>query len=88
MVTAQAQSNKPIILTVKPDLSLRLGYDVVTRDDLVAALEAATHGNRNERIYVRADEGASQRDLMAVTIALGSAGYARIAVVLNAEEQT
>jgi biopolymer transport protein ExbD len=84
---AQSQSNKPIILTVKPDLSVSLGSDVVTRDGLVAALEAATNGNRNERIYVRADEGVSQQDLMAVAIALGSAGYVKIAVVLN-EQQT
>jgi hypothetical protein len=44
MVTAQAQSrsNKPIILTVKPDLSLSVGSDVVTRHSLVAALKAAT----------------------------------------------
>jgi hypothetical protein len=38
MVTAQAQSrsNKPIILTVKPDVSLSLGSDVVIRHGLVA----------------------------------------------------
>jgi hypothetical protein len=36
LATGQSQSNKPIIPTVKPDLSLTLG------DGLVAALEAAT----------------------------------------------
>jgi biopolymer transport protein ExbD len=40
--TAQAQPrpDKPIFLTVKPDLSLALGDDVVTRDGLASALEA------------------------------------------------
>jgi hypothetical protein len=62
LVTAQAQSrsNNPIILTVKPDVSLSLGSDVVIRHGLVAALEAATNGNKGadfNRIFAGLDDG-------------------------------
>jgi len=42
--TAQAQPrpDKPIFLTVKPDLSLSLGDDTVSRDRLGAALQERT----------------------------------------------
>jgi biopolymer transport protein ExbD len=81
--TAQApsQSNKPITLNIKPDLSLilqrgsELPYVVVTRDRLIAAIEAATNGDHSERIYVRSAKGVRLEDLMAVAIAAGSAGY-------------
>ena len=66
--TAQRQQrpDKPIFLTVKPDLSLSLGDDVVPRDQLGVALSRATEGNKDERIFLRADEVVSYGDLMAV----------------------
>jgi biopolymer transport protein ExbD len=88
LVTAQAQSNKPVILTVNPDLSLNLGSEVVTRDGLVAALEAATNGDHTERIIVRRAKGVSLQDLMALAIALGHAGYVSTMVwVAQPDEQ-
>jgi biopolymer transport protein ExbD len=88
--TAQAQPrpDKPIFLTVKPDLSLALGDDVVTREGLAPALEAATAGNHDERIFLRADKAVSYGDLMAVMNALRSAGFLKIALVgLQSDEQ-
>jgi biopolymer transport protein ExbD len=88
--TAQPQPrpDKPIFLTVKPDLSLALGDDVVTRDGLPAALDAATEGNHDERIFLRADKAVSYGDLMAVMNRLRSAGYLKVAlVVLQSDEQ-
>jgi biopolymer transport protein ExbD len=85
---AQPQSNKPIVLDIYPDLSLILERGsgmsnvVVTRDSLKAALEAATNGNHNERIYVRSARGVRLEDLMVLAIAAGSAGY-KIAIVLQ-----
>jgi biopolymer transport protein ExbD len=88
--TAQAQPrpDKPIFLTVKPDLSLALGDDVVSREGLAAALAAATAGNHDERIFLRADKAVSYGDLMAVMNALRSADYLKIALVgLQSDEQ-
>jgi biopolymer transport protein ExbD len=88
--TAQAQPrpDKPIFLTVKPDLSLALGDDAVTREGLGPALEAATAGNHDERIFLRADKLVSYGDLMAVMNALRSTGFLKIALVgLQSDEQ-
>jgi biopolymer transport protein ExbD len=88
--TAQAQPrpDKPIFLTVKPDLSLALGDDAVAREGLGPALEAATAGNHDERIFLRADKAVSYGDLMVVMNALRSTGYLKIALVgLQSDEQ-
>jgi biopolymer transport protein ExbD len=87
--TAQVQPrpDKPVFLTVKPDLTLALNDDAVSRDGLTAALDAATGGNRDERIFLRADKAVSYGDLMAVMNALRSAGYLKVALVgLQADE--
>ena len=87
-VQAQPRPDKPIFLTVKPDLSLALGDDAVTADGLSAALDAATAGNHDERIFLRADKAVSYGDLMAVMNRLRSAGYLKIALMgLQSDEQ-
>src|SRR5215468_4371082 len=46
----QPRPEQPIFLTVKSDLSLTIGDELVARNALPTALDAATHGNREERI--------------------------------------
>jgi biopolymer transport protein ExbD len=85
---AQPRPEKPIFLTVKPDLSLSLGDDVIARSGLAAALETATGGNHDERIFLRADRVVSYGDLMAVMNALRSAGFLKVALVgMQSDEQ-
>jgi biopolymer transport protein ExbD len=81
--TAQRQQrpDKPIFLTVKSDLSLSLGDDVVPRDQLGATLSRATEGNKDERIFLRADKVVSYGDLMAVMNLLRAEGFLKIALV-------
>src|SRR3954464_8409285 len=47
----QARPDKPVFVTVKPDMTLGIGEDVVPRDTLGAALGAATGNNKDERIF-------------------------------------
>ena len=47
--------DKPVFLTVKSDLSLALGDDPVSRENLAGALDSATQGDKEQRIFVRAD---------------------------------
>jgi biopolymer transport protein ExbD len=85
---AQPRPEKPIFLTVKPDRSLTLGDDVVARSGLAGALEAATDGNHDQRIFLRADRVVSYGDLMAVMNALRSAGFLKVALVgMQSDEQ-
>ncbi len=80
-VEPQPRPDKPIFVTVKPDLTVAVGEDVIARDTLSAALDTAT-GNRKEgRIFLRADKAVSYGDLMEVMNLLRNAGYLKIALV-------
>jgi len=81
--------DKPVFLSVKSDLSLAIGDDMVPRASLSAALDAATKGHRDERIFVRADRAVSYGDVMEVMNTLRSAGYLKIGLVgLEARDQS
>ena len=80
--------DKPVFLTVKPDLSLAIGEEMVSRTSLASALGAATKNNKDERIFVRADRAVSYGDVMEVMNALRTAGYLKIGLVgLEAREE-
>ncbi|MFT8711307.1 TonB system transport protein ExbD, partial [Komagataeibacter rhaeticus] len=71
----------PVFLTVKADHGLALGEDDITPDALPGALEGATKGNRDERIFLRADRTVDYGTLMGVMDRLRAAGYLRVALV-------
>src|SRR5215467_12353225 len=60
----QPRPDKPVFVTIKPDQSIAVGETVVTRDDLAAALDAATNNRKDEVIFVRADKTEVYGDLM------------------------
>src|SRR5215470_16491370 len=76
----QPRPDKPIFVTVKPDLNVAVGEDVVAREALGASLDAATNGRKDERIYLRADKAVSYGDLMEVMNTLRNAGYLKVAL--------
>lgn len=73
--------DKPLFLTVKADLSLALGNDTVSSADLASALDAATNGDRNQRIFLRADKSVPYGELMKTMNLLRAAGYLKVALV-------
>jgi biopolymer transport protein ExbD len=77
----QPRPDKPLYLTVKSDLSLALGNDPVGRGQLASALDAATNGDKNIRIFLRADKVVPYGDVMEVMNSLRGAGYLTIALV-------
>jgi biopolymer transport protein ExbD len=80
-VEPQQRPDKPVFLTVKSDLSLTIGEETVTREALAAALNTATKGNHDERIFLRADRVVNYGDVMEVMNALRTAGYLKVALV-------
>ena len=80
-IQPQPRPDKPVFVTVKPDLSVAVGEDVIARDTLTSTLDSATHGKKDERIYLRADKAVSYGDLMEVMNLLRNAGYLKIALV-------
>ncbi len=81
--TAQPQPrpDKPAFLTITADRALALGDAPVPREGLGAALDAATGGNREQRVFLRADTGVPYGEVMAVLNLLRRAGYLKIALV-------
>jgi biopolymer transport protein ExbD len=77
----QPRPDKPIFLTVKPDLSLSLDEAQIPREQLSAALDRATKGDKEKRIFLRADKTVSYGDLMEVMNLLRSAGFLKVALV-------
>ena len=81
--TAQPQPrpDKPIFLTVKSDLTLALGDNPVLRDFLTSALGAATNGDKDTRIFLRADKTVPYGEMMEVMNLMRKAGYLKVALV-------
>ena len=80
-VEPQPRPDKPVFVTVKPDLSIAVGEDVIPRDTLSGTLDTATKSNKDERIFLRADKAVSYGDLMEVMNLLRNAGYLKVALV-------
>jgi len=83
--SSQAQSqpkpDKPVYLTVKADLTLALGDTIIDNAQLTAELDSLTKSNKQERIFLRADESVDYGDLMGVMNKLRTGGYLKVALV-------
>ena len=77
----EQRPDKPIYLTMKADLSLAIGDDTITRDELAGALDSATGGNKDQRIFLRADRVVPYGDVMRVMNELRAARYLKVALV-------
>ncbi|MDP9838446.1 biopolymer transport protein ExbD [Neorhizobium huautlense] len=73
--------DEPMYLTVKQDLTLNLGNDVVAREELATTLDRLTEGKRDTRIFLRADKMVDYGHFMEVMNLLRDAGYLKIALV-------
>ena len=77
----QPRPDKPVYLTVKPDLSLSIGNETVGRAALSGVLDASTSGQKDTRIFLRADKLVPYGEVMQVMNLLRSAGYLKVALV-------
>jgi len=77
----QTRPDTPVFLTLKADLSLALGDTVISQSHLQSKLDEATEGNKDSRLFLRADKTVDYGDLMMVMNDLRSAGYLKIALV-------
>jgi biopolymer transport protein ExbD len=77
----QPRPDKPLYLTVRSDLTLALGDAAVSRDGLGAMLDGAAGGDKDTRIFLRADQAVPYGELMQVMNLLRAAGYLKVALV-------
>ncbi|MBV0892372.1 TonB system transport protein ExbD [Paracoccus sp. Z118] len=78
---SSGRPDTPLWLTVGADGGLSLGNDPVAADALRGALDAATGGDPEARIFLRADQSVAYGELMGVMNRLRDAGYLKIALV-------
>jgi len=73
--------DKPLFVTLKADLSLAVGNDMVLWGGLASALDAQTQSDRNKRLFLRADKGVPYGELIRLMDTLRAAGYLKVALV-------
>jgi biopolymer transport protein ExbD len=77
----QPRPEKPVFVTIKSDLSLAVGETAVGGSSLVQALDHATAGKRDTRLYLRADKRVAYGELMRVLDGLRAGGYLKVGLV-------
>jgi biopolymer transport protein ExbD len=80
-VNLPAATAEPQPRPVKSDLTLALGETAVPRGLLDAALSAATKGEKDTRIFLRADKTVPYGEMMEVMNLMRKAGFLKIALV-------
>jgi biopolymer transport protein ExbD len=79
--TPSPRPEEPLFLTLKQDLTLSVGNDTVDRAAFAAKLDQITGGDKETRIFLRADKVVDYGELMEVMNLLRSSGYLKIALV-------
>jgi biopolymer transport protein ExbD len=79
--TPQTRREEPLYLTIKADLSLALGNEPVSAEQLARRIDEATEMDRQRRIFLLADKSVAYGELMRVMNLLRDAGYLKIALV-------
>jgi biopolymer transport protein ExbD len=77
----QQRPDKPLFLTIKSDLTLALGNDAIARESVRGTIDAAAKGDKETRIFLRADKTVPYGEVMEVMNLLRLAGYLKVALV-------
>jgi len=77
----QPRPDEPLFITLKADLGLSLGDADIAPTALGPALDQRTEGDKETRIFLRADQAVPYGELMGVMNLLREAGYLKIALV-------
>jgi biopolymer transport protein ExbD len=81
--TPQKKPDKPIYVSIKPDLTLAIGETPVKRIDLISSLDAGADSNPERLVFVRADRLVPYGDLMDVLELLRKGDYRMKLVALE-----
>ena len=77
----QKKPDRPIYVTIKPDLAVAIGETIVKRVELVKMLDSAPDADKDHRIFLRADRAVPYGEMMSVLEILRAGGYTKIALV-------
>ncbi len=73
--------DKPIFLSLQLDGTLLVNEKEVSKSNLGPEIMAATHSDREQRIFLRADKATTYDSIMQVMNDLRAAGYLHVALV-------
>jgi len=77
----QPRPDKPLYVTIRSDLSLAVGEVIMDRDALPRALDAQTGGDKEQRVFLRADRKVEYGAFIEIMDVLRAAGYLKVALV-------
>ncbi|MEH2469721.1 biopolymer transport protein ExbD [Nitrobacteraceae bacterium AZCC 2161] len=79
--TPQKKPDKPTYVSIKSDLAVAIGENMVKRVDLVRSLDAMPDSNKDRAIFLRADRAVPYGDMMDVLEMLRAGGYTKLKLV-------
>jgi biopolymer transport protein ExbD len=79
--TPQKKPDKPTYVSIKPDLAIAIGENMVKRVDLVHSLDAMPDSSKDKFIFLRADRAVPYGEMMDVLEILRAGGYTKIKLV-------
>lgn len=78
---AAASDQEPIYLSLQKDLSVSVNEAVISSTALQPELDRITRGDKQARVFLRADAAVGYGDVMALMDGLRQAGYVKVALV-------
>ncbi|MGA2057435.1 MAG: TonB system transport protein ExbD [Bradyrhizobium sp.] len=81
--TPQKKPDKPVYVSIKPDLTVAIGEKPVKRAELISTLDAAADANPERLVFLRADRAVAYGDLMDVLERLRRGNYKMKLVALE-----
>jgi biopolymer transport protein ExbD len=79
----QKKPDKPVYVSIKPDLTVAIGEKQIKRSELISTLDASAESNPERLVFVRADRAVAYGDLMDVLELLRRGNYRMKLVALE-----
>jgi len=79
--TPQKKPDKPIYVSIKPDLSLAIQEEPVKRIDLIRSLDAMADVSKDRAIFIRADRSVPYGEFFGLMEMLRAGGYTKVKLV-------
>jgi len=77
----QPRPEKPVYVTIKSNLEIAVGEDTISKVMFLPTIARVTEGNRDKRLFLRADKSVPYGELIAVLDQLRAAGYLKVGLV-------
>lgn len=75
------KDNKPLEVALDKNGQAFIGETKVNREQLIEKLSAIAEGDKERRVFIRADTGLPYGDVMGIIGAINKAGYTKVALV-------